>query len=180
MKIAHNIGQRAAVCLLLYYLVIGSLLFIFTGCCTYSFTGSSVPEHLKTVAIPVAEDRSGAAIPGMREKLTEDLIRKFIDDNSLQVTERSKADAILECTIISVKDIPSIVSAGENISQRRLTVTVQVKYKDLVKRISVFDKKFSNYGDYVPGKTENDRVSAADVALDKIAEDVLLAVVSGW
>ena len=180
MKINQNTGQRTAFLLFLYYLVMGSFLFIFTGCCTYSFTGSSVPEHLKTVAIPVAEDRSGAGIPGMREKLTEDLITQFIDDNSLQVTERSKADAILECTIVSVKDVPSIVSAGENVSQRRLTVTVQVKYKDLVKRITVFDKNFSNYGDYVPGGTENDRVSAAEVALDKISEDVLLAVVSGW
>ena len=34
------------------------------SCCSYSFTGASVPQHLKTIAIPVAEDRSPAAIPG--------------------------------------------------------------------------------------------------------------------
>ncbi len=119
-----------------------------TACCTYSFTGSSVPGHLKTVAIPIAQDRSGAGIPGLRELLTQEIIRQFIDDNSLQVTERTQADALLECTIVSYSDAPSILGAGENVEQRRVTVRVQVIYKDLVKRVTVFDNNFTNYGDY--------------------------------
>lgn len=31
--------------------------------CAYSFTGSSVPNHLKTIAIPFAIDRSGSGKP---------------------------------------------------------------------------------------------------------------------
>jgi len=148
--------------------------------CSYSFTGASVPQHLKTIAIPVAEDRSPAAIPGMRELLTDDLIQKFIDDNSLQVAEGSTADAILECVITNVTDAPSIVSAGEQITSRRLTITVKVVYKDLVKKINIFDQNFTNYGDYVPGGSINDREPAIEQAIDYITEDILLAVVSGW
>ena len=166
--------------LIIMLLLIAAVMINLTGCCTYSFTGSSVPDHLNTIAIPVAEDRSGAGIPGLREMLTQELIDQFIDDNSLQVTERTKADAVLECTIISFTDAPSIVSAGESIDQRRVTVTVQVIYKDLVKRINVFDKNFSNYGDYKPGTTENERAQATEVAVNKISEDILLSVVSGW
>ncbi len=170
-------GLKAAI---IYYLLIGAILIIFTGCCTYSFTGSSVPEHLQTVAIPIAIDRSGSGIPLLKEKLTDELIRKFIDDNSLQVTSRSKADAVIECTILPVKDVPAIVTAGENVSQRRLTITVKVVYTDLVKRKKIFEKNFSNYGDYEPGNADNDRVNAINTAIDKITEDILLAVVSGW
>ena len=161
-------------------LLIAAMIINFTSCCTYSFTGSSVPDHLQTIAIPIAEDRSGAGIPGLREALTQELIRQFIDDNSLQVTDRTKANAVIECTIISYTDAPSIVAAGENVEQRRVTVTVQVVYKDLVKRVNVFDKNFSNYGDYEPGTTENERILASEVAVNKISEDILLAVVSGW
>ncbi len=150
------------------------------GCCAYSFTGASVPEHLKTIAIPIAEDRSSAAIPGLRELLTDNIIRKFIDDNSLQVTERITANASLECVITSVTDAPAIVSAGEEITSRRLTITVKVLYKDLVQRKTIFDKSFSNYGDYVPADVTNNRDTAILTALDKISEDILLAVVSGW
>lgn len=150
------------------------------GCGTYSFTGASVPEHLKTIAIPVAEDRSPAAIPGIRELLTDNIIQKFINDNSLQVSEIAKADATLECIITSVTDAPAIVSAGEQISSRRLTINVKVIYKDLVKKKTIFEDNFNNYGDYVPGEAVNEREDAIATAIDKISEDILLAVVSGW
>ena len=150
------------------------------GCSTYSFTGASVPAHLKTIAIPIADDKSPAAIPGIRELLTDDLIQKFINDNSLQVTDRSKADATLECVITSVTDAPGIVSAGEQISSRRVTINVKVIYKDLVLKKTIFENNFNNYGDYVPGEATNDRDAAISTAVDKISEDILLAVVSGW
>lgn len=161
------------------------ILFVITtlvnfGCCAYSFTGASVPVHLETIAIPVAEDRSGSSIAGLREQLTEELIQKFIDDNSLQVTERTTANATLECVITSVADAPAIVSAGEEITLRRITLTVKVTYKDLVQRTTIFDKNFSNYGDYEPAGATSTRESAITDAVDKISEDILLAVVSGW
>ena len=165
--------------LLLILLLITTALINF-GCGAYSFTGASVPAHLKSIAIPVAEDKSPAAIPGLREQLTDELIQKFINDNSLQVAERSRADATLECVITTVTDAPAIVSAGEEISSRRLTINVRVIYKDLVQKKTIFENTFNNYGDYVPGQAENNRDNAIQEAVDKISEDILLAVVSGW
>ena len=166
-------------------LLIFTLLFVIGvvinfGCGSYSFTGASVPAHLKTIAIPVADDKSPAAIPGLRELLTDNLIQKFISDNSLQVTERSTANATLECVITSVTDAPAIVSAGEEITSRRLTINVKVIYKDLVQKKTIFENNFTNYGDYVPGEATNKREDAIAIAVDKISEDILLAVVSGW
>ncbi|NWG27981.1 MAG: hypothetical protein HXY48_05535 [Ignavibacteriaceae bacterium] len=164
---------------LIAVLIIISMLINF-ACGTYSFTGASVPAHLKTIAIPVAEDKSPAAIPGLRESFTDNLIQKFISDNSLQVTERATANAILDCIIISVTDAPAIVSAGEEISSRRITIAVKVIYKDLVQKKTIFEKEFKNYGDYPPGQEANKRPGAIDTAIDKLTEDILLAVVSGW
>ena len=175
----HNLLSTQKYKIALAVLFVTSLLFSF-GCCTYSFTGSSVPEHLKTISIPIAEDRSGAGIPNLRESLTEELVNKFIEDNSLQVSDRSGSDAILECTITSVSDAPSIVSAGENVSLRKITISVNVVYKDMVKRKTVIDKSFSNYGEYEPGGEVSKREDAITQAIDKITEDILLAVVSGW
>ena len=165
--------------------LIFSLLFVTSavinfGCGSYSFTGASVPAHLKTIAIPIAEDKSPAAIPGLRELLTDNLIQKFIRDNSLQVTERSTANATLECVITSVTDAPAIVSAGEQISARKVTITVRVLYKDLVMKKTVFEKDFSGFGEYVPAQTTNERENAIEIAVNYISEDILLAVVSGW
>ena len=152
----------------------------FTGCfgCPYSFSGASVPPHLKSVAIPFAEDRSGSGEPRLRESLTEKLTQKFIEDNNLQIAEKSSADALLECVIVSLSDVPAIVAAGENVASRRITITVQVTFKDLVQRRTVFEKQFSNYGDYSGGITE--RNSGIETAIDKISDDILLDTVSGW
>lgn len=152
----------------------------FTSCCAYSFTGASVPEHLKTIAIPIADDRSGSGEPSLREKLTQKLIQKFIDDNTLQVGERTSANALLECSVVSLSDAPAIVSAGESIQSRRVTIGVKVIYRDLVKRKTVFEKTFSNYSDYQSSNPVEGRTSAIEAALDLISEDILLDTVSGW
>jgi len=166
--------------MLFFVLLFGISALINFGCGSYSFTGASVPEHLKTISIPVAEDKSPAAITVLRELLNDNLIQKFISDNSLQVTDRSTANATLECVVTSVIDAPAIVSAGEEISSRRLTINVKVIYKDLVQKKTIFENNFTNYGDYVPGEATNQRDDAIAVAVDKISEDILLAVVSGW
>jgi len=162
-----------------------SLLFISTSitnfnCCFYSFTGASVPQHLQTISIPVAQDRSGTAEPGLRELLTDQLTQKFIDDNTLQVSERTTANAILECTITSLSDAPAVVTAGENVASRRITVSVKVIYRDLVQRKTIYDKSFSNYGDYESGGSISERRDAIEAAVDLITEDILLDTVSGW
>ena len=157
-----------------------SMLFIIFGCGAYSFTGSSVPSHLKTIYIPVAQDKSPAAIPGLRELLTDNLIQKFINDNSMQVANSTNANATLDCTITSVTDAPSIVSAGEQVSARKVTINVKVVYKDLVMKKTVFDQNFTGFGEYVPAQTQNQREDAIAIAVDYISEDILLAVVSGW
>jgi hypothetical protein len=159
--------------------IIGALI-NFTSCCSYSFTGASVPEHLKTIAVPVADDRSGAGEPGLRELFTSKLTQKFIDDNTLRVTDRVNANATIDCTISSFSDAPAVVSGGENVTTRRITIGVQVIYKDLVKRKTIFEQNFSNYGDYNASGGLPEKNIAIGIAVDKITEDILLAAVSGW
>lgn len=171
-----NLDSKKA---LFLFLVLISVLVNF-GCGAYSFTGASVPPHLKSIAIPVVDDRSGSGEPGLREMLTDKLIQKFIDDNTLQVTEKNKADALLECTITSLSDAPSVVAAGEQVQSRRITISVQVSYKDLVKRKTIYQKSFSNYGDYASTGSIAERNSAVENAIDNISEDILLETVSGW
>lgn len=163
-----------------------SLLFIicafsnFTGCCSYSFTGASVPEHLQTISIPIADDRSGSGEPNLREMLTDEIVQKFIDDNTLEIAERVNSDAILEITITSLSDAPNIVAAGETVEQRKVTISVNAVYKDLVKRKTIYEKNFSNYGLYDANDNINARRSAIEEAVERISEDILLDTVSGW
>ncbi len=164
--------------IIVLFIILG--LFNFTGCCAYSFTGASVPKHIKTIAIPAAQDRSGSGEPGLGELLTNKLIQDFINDNTLQIANKSNANSVLDCTITSLSDAPSVISAGENVTTRRITVTVHAVYRDLVKRKTIFDKDFSNSSDYNPEGGISVRRTAIEDAINKISDDILLDTVSGW
>ncbi len=176
----NNLAAERILYIAVFLLFISLCVLNFASCCAYSFTGASVPKHIESIAIPIADDRSGAGEPGLRELLTERLTQKFIDDNTLRVAERINASAVLECTIISLSDAPAIVTAGETITSRRITITVQAAYRDLVQRVTVFEKNFSNYGDYPSGGSISQRNEAIASAVEKISEDILLDTVSGW
>ncbi len=163
-------------------LIMFSVIFVLSvQACSYSFTGASVPAHLRTIAIPVFADKSGSGEFDLSDKLTKQLIQKFINDNTLRVGEKYNSNALLEGSIISLTDSPSVVAGGEKVTSRRVTVTVRIVYKDLVKKLTILEKNFSNYGDYaVGGDITPARKKAIELAIDKITEDILLGVVSNW
>jgi hypothetical protein len=148
--------------------------------CAYSFTGASVPPHLKTIAIPLVDDQSGFGEAGLREDFTRELTNTFINDNSIRVADRSNADAILSGSIVSVSDAPSMVQQGEQVSQRRITMHVKFTFQDMKLRRKIWDKNFSNWGDYESGSDLSQRQAGLKEAIRKLTEDVLLETVSGW
>jgi len=148
--------------------------------CAYSFTGASVAPHLKNVAIPLVDDQSGFGEPGLREKLTEELVHLFIADNSLEVADRGNADSMLEGAILSISDAPAVVTQGEQVTRRRITVNARFAFQDMKFRKKMWEKIFSQWGDYDSGGGLSQRQAGLQEALKKISEDVLLETVSGW
>lgn len=170
------------ICLNLLAVILFFLVLFINGCCAYSFTGSNAPEHIKSIAIPVVDDRSGRGEAGLREQVTNELNRKFVDDNTLRVTDRTNANSVLECTITGFSEVPGVISAGETVSKRKLTISITAVYKDLVKRKTVFEKTFSKDILYSQESSDNtaERKDAIAKAVDQITQDILLDTVSGW
>ncbi len=149
-----------------------------TGC--YSFTGASVPSHLRTVAITLMDDQTGLGEASLRERMTRTLTDLFIRDNSLEVADKSTADSILDGVIVSARDEIVSVGGGETVNKRRINMAVKVVYQDMKVRKKVYEKTFNNYGDYDPSAGFAQRQLAFDEAIRKISEDILLETVSGW
>ena len=157
------------------------LLFTFAfASCTYSFKGGSVPPHLKTIAIPIAADQSGLGDPALRDLFTQQLTDRFRSDNSLEISDRGNADSMIECVISAVRDVPNALAGGEQVTQRRLTVTVHATFQDLKLRKKVWEKDFSNYGDYDSGAGLTKRSKGVEEAVRKLTEDILNETVAGW
>jgi hypothetical protein len=159
-------------------LLILPLLLQLSGC--YSFTGASVPPHLKTIAIPLFDDQSGSGKPGLRELLTNKLLEKFRQDNSLSITDKASADAILEGTITSVLDQPQVLVVGETVTKSRVTIIVKVTFQDLKMKKKMWDKQFSQWADYTLGGGNAEFDASISAVNEKLSEDILLEAVAGW
>ena len=184
MRKMKNIGDsytnsKAAV--QFFILIFISIMNINCAGCPYSFTGSSVASHLKTIGIGVFEDNSNFGEAGLREKVTKAVTDKFINDNSLRVTDKKNANSILEGVILRISDRPATVGSSETINKRRIEVVIKITYTDMVKRKKVYEKEFTNWGDYSStGAGFTQRQEGLNTAIDKISEDILLQTVSGW
>lgn len=155
------------------------LAFVVSGC-AYSFTGSSIPSDMKTIAIPVFEDISGYTEAGLRENLTNALIQKFIQDNSLQVVDRKYSDTILEGIITSLRDEPFVISGNEQVNSRRIVISCRVKFIDQRSKKQLWEKSFSQYSDYAAESGLIAKQQAIQKAIENLTEDILIATVSDW
>jgi hypothetical protein len=108
------------------------------------------------------------------------LLNRFVNDNTLQPADRNSADSILEGVITGVRDAPTVVEGGDQVSKRRVTVTAHVTFRDLRLRKKVWEKDFTQWGDYPSGGGLTQRNAGVAEAVRKITEDILNETVAGW
>lgn len=165
----------------IFYLSLTAILLVLFSSCNYSFKGSSPPEGIKTIYIPGIRDESGFGLPTLGENMTVLLKNKFINDRTLEYAEKTIADGMLTCVIKSVQDEVLVVSGGEQVSKRKITITVSADFENLKKSKTIWKKDFSNWGEYESSSggfsKRNDGILSAT---DKITDDVLLEVISNW
>ncbi len=149
------------------------------GC--YSFKGSSLPLHLKTIAIPVFEDRSGAGIAQFRGDLTGRLANKIESQSPLRLTpSMSRAEGLLEGAIISFADAPSQLSSKtERAITNRVTLVVQVTMTDRLKKTLIFSQTFVGFSDYRTGDYVAQQ-GAIRYCISQIIDEIFDRIVSGW
>ena len=155
---------------------------LFLGGC-YSFTGGSIPSHLKSLQITNVVDNSGYGVPLVKDDFTNKLNNRFRSDNSFQIVLQN-GNARLSVTILSIKDDPvsiGIQNKNELETQRKITLTCKAEYFDNVKKKQIFEKTFSNFDVFsLSGNVQQNRNEKILKSLDQICDDIIVAVVSGW
>jgi hypothetical protein len=151
------------------------------GGCAYSFTGASVPAHWKTISIPLFDDESNFGQPSLREDLTNRLIQKFQQDNTLQLGDRQSANVELRGVIISIiADQPIAVAQGAQATRLQITLKTRGKLIDHISNKEVWSKDFTSTGDYSAAAGPDGRQLGLETAMENMTDDLLLETVSAW
>jgi hypothetical protein len=66
------------------------------------------------------------------------------------------------------------------VTARRITIQVHVTFQDSKLRKKIWDKTFSDWGDYASGSTLTKREDGIQIALQKLEDDILNETVAGW
>lgn len=165
----------------LILILLSAVFFLNVNCGVYGFRGNNPPKGINTVAVPTFQDVSGFSDPTLAERLTQRLKQKIISDNTFRIADKNISDAVLYSTITNVRDEAIVISSGEVVQKRKISVTVKVDFEDLKKQKKIWEKSFENYGEYNSSNTSgSERSDGLDRAVEKISEDILIDLTSNW
>ena len=154
------------------------------GSCAYSTSTALLPPHLRTVAIPVFENTTSEYL--LPQEITDAVIARFVQDNHLRVVPERTASSVLRGKVVGYRNAVFGFSDQTRAQEYRVSVTVSVVFKDLVKNREIWSDpnliKTSNY--YVtpvPGDTTaHTELEGRQAAILKIADEIIARSVQGW
>ncbi|MFC6999618.1 LptE family protein [Rufibacter roseus] len=174
----------------LFFSPLLAVVLLLQGC--YSFSGTSIPDNVKTISISNFSDASGMGPANLQQFVTEDFKDYFQRNTNLRVLPQA-GDLQIQGQIMSYtfspaaiqrNDIPTGGNSNVSIDQagaNRLTIVVQINYTDTKNPVNNFDQSFSSFFDFPPSQDIN-QISRAQI--QKITERIIYSVftktVANW
>lgn len=151
--------------------------------CAYTASPALLPAHLKTIAIPVFENATTEYT--IEQDVTDAVIQRFVADNHLKVVDERSADAVIRGKVISYTNSVFGFSASTGAQEYRVSIGVDVLFKDLVKNREVWHeanlvKSTNYYVQDVPGQTARTELDGRKEAIDNLADEILSRTVQSW
>lgn len=156
------------------------------GGCGYSFSGSSLPGHLRTIAVPVLANESLDAT--IADEVTRSLTDRFLEDNRLKIAGESRADCVLQGTVKEYERKVYSYDAAQTPEEYIVVVTIAVVLKDRIKNRDLWsDERLQATATYAAEEStaEDDPDLTAEEearleALELLAQDVLARTLEQW
>ena len=151
------------------------------SCGIYSFTGTSIQPEVKTVTINYFEYKALKVNPSLSNQMTEAMQDKFL---KLTKLEQVELDGDLEITgAVTGYDVKATaITANEQASQNRLTVTVKISFVNRKYPEDDFENKsFSAYADFAATESlDAVEASLCEEIIEKLCDDMFNATVANW
>jgi len=163
------------------FIALFTILALFSGCSVkYSFSGASISAGVKTFSVQYFQNRAPLVQPGLSQYLTTQLIDKCKSQTSLKYIT-SVGDTSFEGEITEYYTRPTTVAADAQAAVNRFTITVRVKFTNVVDPDFSFDRPFSRYADY----NSSLDLSAVEQDLsrkivEELIEDIFNAAFVNW
>jgi hypothetical protein len=149
--------------------------------CSYKLSGASIPLEMKTVAIQFFENNSTLVVPYLSQDFTEELKRRIRDQSRLSVI-RTDADGNFEGRISDYSIRPVAIQGNERAGLSRLSITVNVKYTNILKPEQSFEQTFTRFQDLDlnSGPLQTQERNLIPVINKQLSEDIFNRAFANW
>ena len=165
--------------ILLYFFILFTGL-LMAGCGVYSFTGASIPPEAKTITITYFVNNAQYVEPSLSQSLTDAMRDRFLAQTDLDFVSEG-GDLQIEGTITDYSTKPVAIQGNETAALNRLSVTVKVKYTNLIDPSKDFDAPFTRFEDYSSSQdlsvVKDDLISIIN---EYLVDDIFNKAVVNW
>lgn len=153
----------------------------FQGCkFSYSFTGASIADQVKTFSVDYFANRARLVNPNLSQQFTEALQEKLTRQTSLDLVT-TRGDLEFSGQVTGYDTRPMNIKEGDFAAQTRLTVTVKVKYVNNTDHEEDWEKTFSAYADYESTRILSDVEEELMVEIiEQLVEDIFNQSIANW
>ena len=174
-------------------------IFLIVGCSYYSMAGS-IPANINNVYIPLIENDTAEF--EISENLTSKITQEIAIQNILKITDNGNSDSTILGVITSATDGPFTFDSNEQVDEYRFSISLKILWVDNENEKNLIEKTFTGFGNYSINNDpssdgidndndgildENDddefgdsRELAINIAINKIASDVVNSILSTW
>lgn len=159
------------------------LLFTLSGCGIYSFTGASIAG--KTINVRPITNRAGNVSPALAATMADKIRNRILSQTGLAPVNTDDADYEMNAVItgynVSYSGVSTTGGGVPQVSQNRLTVTIEVDFKNKIDEKASFKQSFNRFADFDGNKQlQSVEIELVDNISGLLAEDIFNKAFVNW
>lgn len=152
---------------------------LLSGCGVYSLSGASISG--KTINIHNFKNRALNVVPTLATNLSNQIRNQILSQTGLAPVNADDADYDLEGTITAYNVTISGMQTQNTASQNRLTISVEITFKNRLDKKADFKQSFSRFADF----PANQQLQSVEDRLinqigEQLAEDIFNKAFVNW
>jgi outer membrane lipopolysaccharide assembly protein LptE/RlpB len=154
--------------------------------CGYHLSGrgSTLPEHVRRLAVPLFENETRQ--PDIAQRITEQVADEFVRRGDYAITSSGdEAEAILQGAVAGYRSRPVVIDQDGRATRYEIEVQVRAELRDLVQDVTLWkDDHYVFRQQYEVEPEEQDYFDRSIVAIELVSRDVARSMVAtileGW
>ena len=156
------------------------LLLVTSSCGFYTFSGASISPEIKNIKINYFINEAENLKANLDRDITQKLTDFIIEQTDLSVNN-DNYEIEINGKIISYDITPISISSSDFANQNRLSISVNIDFKNYINEKENYNQKFTRYVDYKSDQNiEENEKELNDQIIEEICIDIFNKTFVNW